>query len=272
MRTPTETSTRIHGFRSRFITSMGAAGLLGCLAIGLVPTPTFARPDEDRARELLDGTDDLHRGSSSHGTMTMHVKTDRYDRSMTMEVWSKGEDASLIIIRAPAKEAGTATLMVDDSIWNYLPKVDRTMKVPASMRSGAWMGSHFTNDDLVKDSRMSDDFTFSITSKPADNPDGLWVIECIPKPDAAVVWGKVIVKIRGSDEIPTEITYWDEKGALKRTMSFEDIKPMGGRTLPCRMKLQPTDKPTEFTEVVYDQIVFDVDIPASTFTLQALKQ
>ena len=231
-----------------------------------------AGTDEAKARALLDRTDDMHRGTSSHGTVTMHVKTARYDRTLTMEIWSRGEDASLVVIRAPAKEAGTATLMVDEDIWNYLPKVDRTMKVPASMRSGAWMGSHFTNDDLVKESRMADDYTFAITSRPDANPEKHWVIECIPKPDAAVVWGKVIVKIRGSDELPAEVTYWDEKGVLKRTMTFDDVRTMGGRTLPARVRLVPSDKPDEFTEATYDGLEFDVAMPDSTFTLQALKR
>jgi outer membrane lipoprotein-sorting protein len=244
--------------------------LLALIAIGR-PT-ALAGQGEDKARQLLDRTDDLHRGESSHGTMTMRVKTERYDRSMTMEVWSKGSESSLIVIRAPAREAGTATLKVDDSIWNYLPKVDRTMKVPASMLSGSWMGSHFTNDDLVKDSRMAEDFTFEMRSTPSENPEGLYVIDCIPKPDAAVVWGKVVVKIAGRTELPTEIAYYDEKGAVRRTMTFDDVRNIGGRSIPCRMRLVPTDKAGEFTEVVYESIEFNLDIPPSTFTLQALKR
>ena len=204
--------------------------------------------------------------------MSMTVQTERWSRSMSMKVWSKGTENSLILILSPAKEAGMATLKVEDNIWNYLPKVDRTMKVPASMMSGAWMGSHFSNDDLVKESRMADDYTFTLSARPEDNEAGEYVVECIPNPDAAVVWGKVIVKVRGSDPLPTEITYWDEKGNLARTMSFLDYRDMGGRTIPTRMRLEPEDKPGEFTEVVYEDIDFAVDVPDSTFTLQSLKQ
>ncbi len=243
--------------------------VLGLLSAGPVRA---AGSDEALARALLDRTDDLHRGASSHGTLTMHVKTDRYDRSLTMESWSQGEDRFLVVIRAPAKEAGMATLKVGEDVWNYLPKVDRTMKVPASMRSGAWMGSHFTNDDLVKDSRMAEDFTYTITSRPEQNPGKEWVIDCIPKPDAAVVWGRIVVRISATDELPVEITYWDEKGALKRTMTFDDVRAVGGRRIPARMRLVPADDPGEFTEVVYDRIEFDVPLPESTFTLQALKR
>ena len=242
--------------------------LTAALAFGL---PLAAAADEDLARELLDSTDDMYRGESSVSTMTMTVQTERWTRSMSMKVWTQGEERSLIQILSPPKEAGMATLKVEDNIWNYLPKVDRTMKVPASMMSGAWMGSHFTNDDLVKESRMADDYTFAITDEPSTNPDGLYVVECTPRPDAPVVWGKVVVRVRGSDRIPTEITYWDEKANLARTMLFEDIQEFGGRTLPTRMKLVPADKPDEYTELIYDDIAFDADVPASTFTLQALK-
>ncbi len=243
---------------------------LALVALALA-APAAAQSDDDLARELLDATDDVQRGDSSHARVSMHVKTARWERSMTMEAWSKGEEKSLIKILSPAKEAGMSTLKVEDNIWNYLPKVDRTMKVPASMMSGAWMGSHFSNDDLVKESRMADDYTYEITSRPGDNPDGLYIIDLTPKPDAPVVWGKVVVKIRGEDRMPVSIEYHDERDGLARTMNFSDIRELGGKLVPCKMTLLPADKPEEFTEVVYESLEFDVDIPDSTFTLQALK-
>ena len=227
--------------------------------------------DEELARELLDAYDDVYRGESSIGTMSMTVQTARWTRTLSMKIWTEGTEQSLIQILSPPKEAGMATLKVEDNIWNYLPKVDRTMKVPASMMSGAWMGSHFSNDDLVKESRMADDYTFALTDRPDTHPDGLYVIECTPHPDAPVVWGKVVVNLRGSDKLPTEITYWDEDGTLARTMTFGDFRDMGGRTVPTHMKLLPADKPEEYTEVIYEDIAYDVDIPDETFTLQALK-
>lgn len=119
---------------------------------------------------------------------------------------------------------------------------------------------------------MAQDYEFAITSKPADNPEGQYVVTCTPLPDAPVVWGKVVVKVRGEDLLTTEITYWDEKGELKRTMQFLDIKELGGRTMPAKMMLIPADKPDEYTEVIYEALDFDAEVPDSTFTLQALKQ
>lgn len=238
------------------------------LALVLLSGP--ARAAEPTVEELLAATDDVTRGTSSDAIMEMHVKTANYERTLKMHAVSAGKDKTLIRILEPAKDAGIATLKVDDNIWNYLPKVDRTMKVPAGMMSGNWMGSHFTNDDLVKDSRLSEDFTYTVTSRPKDNAEGLYVITLVPKPDAAVVWGSIVAKIR-PDKLPVSIVYNDEKGKAVRTMQFSDFKQMDGRMVPGTMTLLPADKPGEFTSMTYDSIDFDVKLPDSTFTLQALK-
>lgn len=242
------------------------------LTVGLVLTPAFAEEPATEAEieALLRKSDDLNRGKSSTATLEMHVKTSRYERTMKMESWAEGTDKTLIRILEPAKDAGVATLKVEDNLWNYLPKVDRTMKVPAGMMSGAWMGSHFSNDDLVKESRLSEDFTWTVDSRPKDG-EGSWIITLVPKPDAPVVWGKVVAHIR-ADELPIKTEFFDEKGVLVRTMTFRDYKTIDGQAVAATMRLEPHDKPGEFTEVRYLDLDFDADIPASTFTLQALKK
>ncbi len=238
------------------------------LLLGLLSVPAHAA--DPTLEELLESTDDATRGRSSDATVEMHVKTSNYERTMRMRIWSSGTEKTLIRILEPAKDAGIATLKVDQNIWNYLPKVDRTMKVPAGMMSGNWMGSHFSNDDLVKESRLSDDFDARITSRPGENPEGVYVIELVPKPDAPVVWGSIVARIR-PDKMPVSIAYNDEKGVVVRTMNFADYKDFDGRKAPGKMTLLPADKPGEFTEFTYVSIDFDVAIPESTFTLQALK-
>ena len=222
--------------------------------------------------ELLRIQDDAGRGASSQSTMTMTVKTDRFERALTMSVATHGAEKTLVRILAPAKEKGTATLKVDQNIWNYLPKVDRTIKVPASMMGGAWMGSHLSNDDLVRDARYSDDFTCRFLQKPDGKAIQHWIIECVPKPGAAVVWGKVKIRVRAVDRLADEITYHDEAGALVRTMAFHEFGVLGWRKMARRVRVIPADKPGEFTEMTYNEIAYDVALPPSTFTLQALKQ
>ena len=172
---------------------------------------------------------------------------------MKMRIQSSGSEKTLIRILEPSKDAGIATLKVEQNIWNYLPKVDRTMKVPAGMMSGNWMGSHFTNDDLVRESRLSEDFTATMTKRPGDSSEGVYVIELVPKPDAPVVWGKIVAKIR-PDKLPVSIEYQDDEGKVVRTMMFGDYKTLDGHLVPTQMKMIPADKPQEFTAFTYDSI------------------
>jgi len=222
---------------------------------------------EPSIEELLDATDDINRGESSITTIEMQVKTARYERTMSMQAWSRGEENSLIRILSPAKDAGTTTLKVGEDMWNYLPKVDRTMKIPQGMMSGSWMGSHFSNDDLVKSNRLADEFTYVNEGL----VDGVYTIVCTAKPDAPVVWGKVVVKVR-EDKIPVEVAYYDEEGTLARTMAFSDVRDFSGRMVPATVTLTPADKPEEFTRVTTVEADFDVEIDDRIFTLQALKE
>ena len=225
---------------------------------------------EPTVEELLNATDDIQRGSSSIATVEMHVKTARYERTMRMKAWSEGTEKSLILIESPAKDAGVATLKVDDNIWNYLPKVDRTMKVPAGMMSGSWMGSHFSNDDLVKENRLAEEFTAELTGKP-ENGAGNYVFKLVPKPDAPVVWGHLVVTVN-PDQIPVSIAYFEEDGALARTMTYGDIRDFEGKAIPATMTLIPANKPEEMTRVTYVDLDLDAEVDPKTFTLQALKR
>lgn len=227
---------------------------------------------EPTVEELLSRTDDLMRGSSSHAVMTMRVKTERWQRELRMESWSEGTDQSLVRILTPQKEAGTATLKVEKEIWNYLPKVDRTIRVPSSMMSASWMGSHFTNDDLIADSRFDRDYDCAFDSVPEPPGVGHWTIDCRPKPTAPVVWGKVMVRIRAEDQIVDQVTFFDERDALMRTMLYQEIREIGGRRLPSRVRMVPADKPDEFTEMSYDELELDIDLPERTFSLQSLRR
>jgi hypothetical protein len=221
---------------------------------------------------MLDRIDDLFRGDTSHGVMTMKVVTSHWSRELKLEEWSEGKGKSLIRILSPRKERGTATLKVGNDIWNYLPKVKRVIKLPSSMMGDAWMGSHFTNDDLVKDSRMADDYDYQVSFRGLKDGEQVSEVTCRPRPDAAVVWGKIVMRVRDSDGMPLAGEYYDEDMKLARTMSFSDFREMGGRTVPARMCIVPADKPKESTTVVYEQIDFDGALPPGTFSLRNLQK
>lgn len=224
------------------------------------------------ANELIRHIDSLWRGETSQSTMSMTVKTRRYERAMTMDAWSRGKDYSLVVIREPVKDRGIATLKVEDNIWNYLPKINRVTKVPSSMMSGSWMGSHFTNDDLVKDSTFEDDYTSKITFQGMRDGRAIYELTSVPKPNAAVVWGKVVMLVEQKSLAPFRNAYYDEEGTLVRTMTLDQFKPVNGRVIPMRMSLQPEDKPGESTVIVYDDITFGVPLEPAFFSLQTLKQ
>lgn len=221
--------------------------------------------------ELIKHIDDLWRGSTSHAVMDMAVKTSRYQRNMSMESWSRGKDYSLVTILAPAKDKDIATLKVQQNIWNYLPKINRVTKVPSSMMSGSWMGSHFTNDDLVKDSTFTKDYTSVISFEGNRNGKLIYEVTSTPKTNAAVVWGKVVMQIDQKTLAPYQNQYFDESGKLMRTMTLDQPRKIGTRTVPMRMILQPRDKPGESTVVTYKSIEFDVPLEASFFSLQRLR-
>ncbi|MCY4505389.1 MAG: outer membrane lipoprotein-sorting protein [Acidobacteria bacterium] len=241
---------------------LGAAGVLAA-------APAAAQTDP---MEIIDRVDRLMRGDSSRGVATMEVVTEHWEREMTMEVWSLGTDYSLVRLRAPRRDAGTATLMAGDDIWNYLPKVDRTIKIPASMMGGAWMGSHFTNDDLVKESRLVDDYDVEMAFEGERDGVDVWELRLNPKPEAAVVWGHMAFLVRQRDSMPLWARYYDEDGELARTMEYSAFTEMGGRLVPGVMDMVPADKPEERTSFRYEELEFDVDLDTSFFSLRTLQR
>ena len=225
-----------------------------------------------RARKILEVVDDLWRSTSSQGLIQMQVKTVNYTRTLRMESWSKGKEKSLVRIISPLKEKGTVSLKSGNNLYTYLPKTDRTIRLTSSMMLGSWMGSHFTNDDLVKESRLSEDYDPVITFE--GQKDGQQIIEfaLLPKPEAPVVWGKIVITVRAADQLPLISLYYDEDGVLARTLTFSDIKEMGSRLVPAVLHMVPSDKPDEFTELVYEDIQFDIEIEDSFFSLLQLRR
>jgi outer membrane lipoprotein-sorting protein len=260
-----------HGIGSLLFATLLASGVPGATgAAGAAGAAGSAEPLD--AESLIRHFDRLWRGDTSRSSMTMTVKTLRYERTMTMEAWSRGKDYSLVVIREPVKDRDVATLKVEDNIWNYLPKINRVTKVPSSMMSGSWMGSHFTNDDLVRDSSFEDDYRSSISFQ--GHRDGQQVVEItsVARPDAPVVWGKVVTLVDFKTLAPLSSRYHDEAGALIRTMTYDRPKPIGERIVPMRMRLQPQDKPDESTVIEYHDITFGVPLEASFFSLQSLQR
>ncbi len=246
----------------------GCALLLALSPVAANPSPTPA----DKARKLLQEIDDLWRGDSSHARLSMQVKTKHYTRTLRMEAWSKGEKHSLIRILAPKREKGTASLKSGKHLYTYLPRTDRVIRLTSAMMAGNWMGSHFSNDDLVKESRMEDDFNAKITFEGDRKGVHETDITLIPKASAAIVWGKVIATIDTRARLPKRQRYYDEDGKLVRTMTFSEVKTFGKRRAPALMRVTVADKPNEYTEMRYEHLDVGNKIPDGFFSIARLKR
>ncbi len=239
-------------------------GLLLLLLALLLPQ-TVAALD---MKKLIRKVEEQYMGLSSKARMEMSIRSEHWQRSLTMDAWSLGRDHFLVRIVEPAKEKDVATLKVDKEVWNYLPKVDRVIKVPPSMMGGAWMGSHITNDDLVKANKIDEDYEFRLIEESKKR----YLIECLPKPDAVVVWGKIVYEILRPGEVPGTVSYYDEEMVKVRDMIFEDVRKVDGRIIPLRMTIQPVDDPEERTIIQYSDIDFNIKIRKSFFSLRNLKR
>lgn len=240
--------------------------MLAALALLLVATTARAEVDPKALSKELD---ELYRSKASEGKLTMKVRTPDYQRDMTMKIWSRGMDDTLVIISAPRKDAGTASLKRGSEMWNYLPKIKKTIRIPPSMMMGSWMGSDFTNDDLVRESSWEEDFDVSLEPSP---PAGQVCLRYSPKPTAVITWSRVVTCFDAASRLPLTSDYYDEKDRKARRMTFSDVRVLGGRTLPCRMTMVPLTKEGHETTVIYDEMTFDGDVPDHLFTLTNLRR
>jgi hypothetical protein len=235
---------------------------LGRSASGAEPQP----PDVGR---LLDRMDDLYRSTSSITRMELTVTTPRNVRTLRIQAWTRGQDEALIVVEAPAREAGTATLKVGENLWNWLPRIARTIRVPPSMMLGSWMGTDFTNDDLVKESSLRKDFAAKVDRRSSEPPG--WWLTLDARQGVVGRWARIELLV-GDDDLPIEERHFDRKGRLARTMRFDDPRTFGGRRIPARLLLVPEGEPGKRTEMRYLEARFDVALPPDVFSLSRLER
>lgn len=241
-------------------------------AIILIFSSAFAKPvEKPDASEIVRKMDRLYRSDDSYSEVSMHIVNPNWERTIEMKIWTKGMDKTFVRILSPKKDRGISTLRVGTEMWNYLPKIDKVMKIPPSMMMGSWMGSDFTNDDLVKESSLLEDYNFELMPQRNGQEDS-YFIKLLPKEKSAIVWGKIIAKIKKEDYIPVWEEFYDENGKKMRIMNFTDVKNMGGRKIPSRMELVPLTKKKNKTVVVYKKIKFDIGVEDSIFSLRNLRE
>lgn len=223
------------------------------------------------AREIVQKADEKMRGNTSQAIITIKTIRPSWSRTMTVKTWMKGSDLAMILIQSPAKDKGIVFLKRKKEVWNWMPVLEKTIKLPPSMMSQSWMGTDFTNDDLVKESSVVNDYEHSIVGDTVIDNRPCFIIQMIPKPEAAVVWGKLVVCIDKKDMLELHTKFFDEDGSLINTMNAYDVKVMDGRLIPTTFEMIPADKKNQKTEMIYQAIQYNKPIEDAFFTTERMK-
>lgn len=233
----------------------------------LIVTEVLFSQSPPPIQKVVDFIDKLYRADSSYALMEMEIVTPEWRRTLKMRSWSEGTEKTFIRILEPQKERGMATLKIGTEMWNYLPKVRKEMRIPPSMMMSSWMGSDFTNDDLVKEYTFAEDYVFRYLP----NADiGRLSVQCVPKEGRPIVWSRVELEVDAESLMPLKEECYDEKGTLVRVLNFKEVRVLGGRLIPTVMELVPQKKSGNMTVIRYLEAEFNVSIPADTFTKRNL--
>lgn len=248
--------------------------LTGFLVLILAATFATAQSSEklsdQKILDLVKKIDQIYRSNTSYAEFEMEIVTPRWQRTLSLDSWTEGTKKTFFRIKEPKKEKGVATLRIGNEMWNYLPKTNKVIKIPPSMMMSSWMGSDFTNDDLVKEFTLFEDYSYELIDV-EDGSDDLYYLNCIPREDLPIVWGNIVIAARKSDYIPVWQKYYDEKGNLMREAVYSDIKMFGGRKVPAVMEMIPKNKEGYKTVIRYLKAEFDIELDKDIFSLRNLR-
>lgn len=220
------------------------------------------------AKEILQKAIDLMYGKKTYSVITMTITKPTWSRTVSMKAWSIEPDYSMVYITEPARDKGTVTLKRKNEVWNWLPAVQKTIKIPPSMMLASWMGSDFTNDDLVRQSSVVNDYEHKLLGEERFEGYDCYKIELIPKPNAGVVWGKIITWITKKEYMQLKEEFYDEDDILVRTMIGSKPKNFDGHLLPSYSEMIPHNKPGNKTSFETKELDFDVQISPDFFSIQ----
>lgn len=245
--------------------------LLGLLLPGSTAVVSAEPITEEKINEIIKEIDELYRSESSHSVVEMEIVTPHWQRTLEMEVWTSGQEKTFIRILAPKKERGVATLRIGNEMWNYLPRTNKVIKVPPSMMMSAWMGSDFTNDDLVHEFSLFEDYEYQ-PAEVADPDSGMIYINSIPHEDLPIVWGNIVIAAERDSHLPLWQKYFDEKGNLMRVLEYSEIREFDGRRIPAQMAMVPQAKEGHRTVLRYKELEFNVGLDEEEiFSLRNLR-
>ncbi len=222
--------------------------------------------------EIISKAENTIKGESSYALITMRIVTPEYTRELKMKSWWLGNDKALIEILSPPKDRGNKTLKIGNEMWSYLKNTETTIKIPPSMMLQSWNGSDFTNDDLVRETNLNRDYNIRLLLEERIAGEDCWKIELKPKPETPVVWGLIYYWVRKNDYLPALVQYYSESGELIRTMKFSDFGRYGGRFIPKKWSIINNKKTNNLTEMILDEVKFDIKIPDRIFSFRELER
>ncbi len=233
---------------------------------------TYLFSQDLTAVQIVQKSIDLINGKTNKGETQMTIVRPKYERAISMKSWSVGSDYFMIYITEPARDKGQVFMKRSKDMWNWMPSVSRMIKIPSSMMAQSWMGSDFTNDDLVKMNSLEKDYTQSILAEEEVSGLPCYKIELIPRPESAVVWGKVVIWIAKEHWYQMKSEFYDEDMEIVNRMEASEITQFGDRKLPAKLVMTPVNKRGQQTIIFTKSMEFDVDIDESFFSQQNMKK
>lgn len=226
--------------------------------------------DEVDALELVTGAVDQTRGISSYAEMRMHIKRPDWTRTSSLKAWTRGREDAVIRFTAPARDAGNAMLKLENRMWTFNPKLNRSIRLPNSMMSQSWAGSDFSYNDLSRSDKWLRHYTLTLGETRHEDGHAIYTVQAVPREDAPVVWGMEEMVIR-DDYVLLELTYYDQDMQPVKQMRSLEVAELGGRMMAVSMRMVDLEQPEQFTEVHYDDMQFDIELEDRMFTVFALK-
>ncbi len=257
-------------FKSGLTAMKGIVPIALFAVVSISGKPLVANQSDLTAEELVARVLDQTRGLSSYSELTMTIHRPDWQRTSSFSVWTQGREDALIRFTAPARDAGLATLRKGERMWTYSPKIQRTVRLPKSMMSQDWAGSDFSYNDLARSDDLLSQYSLSLEEIDKTDDGTIYTIEAVPKENAAIVWGKEVLELR-DDFVLLKHSYFDQEMVLVKWLETLEIEEFDGRTIPKRMRITKNESHDRWTEIVYEEADFDIDIPDSKFTLFALR-
>lgn len=239
---------------------VGAGAGQAAATLGDVPT----------AADLVRAALAHYRGSSSHATVRMVVHRPEWERSMRLAIWTAGSERSLVRVVDPPRDAGNATLLREGAMWSYAPKINRVIRIPASMMGQNWMGSDFSNRDVARSDDIVEHYSHRLVGSGEHAGLRVFEVESRPHPEAPVVWGLERLRIR-EDFVLLEHAFYDQQGTLVKRMQALEVREMGGRAVASVLRMGQVERPGEWTEMHTEAVRFDEPVDDALFTLTRLR-